>query len=153
MAKEKLQPWADAQTVGPPLIRYLKERKYHGEVTRKDQKDIVEAFSALRALNKSWYLEVTGYIQKLSVSGAQQLEQLPKSLLGSLAHVKSLALKETEELDFDKVEADWELAFDELFEKGWLPYFEFGFGTGARNYSGQDDTRVRRGCHTQAYRD
>ncbi|GMH44635.1 hypothetical protein BSKO_12587 [Bryopsis sp. KO-2023] len=76
--------WRNASTVAPPLIYYFHERRDDGENFR-------EWILKLRTLNKSWYLEVTDHIQKVSVYG-DQLEHLPRSLQGSLAHVTNLAL-------------------------------------------------------------
>ncbi|GMH44636.1 hypothetical protein BSKO_12588 [Bryopsis sp. KO-2023] len=90
-------PWDDADTVGPPLIQYLERKRDDGENFR-------EWILTLRALNKSWYLEATGHIHKVRVCGDQQLEQLTKSLQGSLTHVKFLELEDisTEALAFDE---------------------------------------------------
>ncbi|GMH39961.1 hypothetical protein BSKO_07865 [Bryopsis sp. KO-2023] len=79
-------PWCNAKTVGPPLIRYLQERRHHGE-------NFSEWISMLRGLNKSWYQEMTSHIKKVTVGG-DSAEQLPKSLLGSLSHVTDLAVNE-----------------------------------------------------------
>ncbi|GMH44660.1 hypothetical protein BSKO_12612 [Bryopsis sp. KO-2023] len=96
MANVAFEPWCNAKTVAPPLIRYLEEKINHEE-------NLMEWILTLRVLNKSWCLEMSSHIKKVTPYGGQ-LEQLPRSFQGSLAHVKNLELKEigTATLAFDE---------------------------------------------------
>ncbi|GMH45215.1 hypothetical protein BSKO_13172 [Bryopsis sp. KO-2023] len=77
-------PWCDAEMVGPPLVHYFRGKKDCGE-------DFPLWITVLRLLNKSWYLEMNRHIQKV-IAERDTLEQLPRSLMGSLAHVTDLSL-------------------------------------------------------------
>ncbi|GMH44680.1 hypothetical protein BSKO_12632 [Bryopsis sp. KO-2023] len=78
--------WCNANTVGRPLIRFLKERRNNGE-------NFGEWILTLRALNRSWYIEMTSHIQK-----TLSLAKITETEFGSLipmTSVKNLSIKQT----------------------------------------------------------
>ncbi|GMH44690.1 hypothetical protein BSKO_12642 [Bryopsis sp. KO-2023] len=86
MDRTASMPWCNANTVGRPLIRFLKEKRNDGE-------NFGEWILTLRALNKSWYLEMTSHIQK-----TLNLANVTKTEFGSLIpmnSVKNLSINHT----------------------------------------------------------
>ncbi|GMH44679.1 hypothetical protein BSKO_12631 [Bryopsis sp. KO-2023] len=79
-------PWCNANRVGRPLIRFLEGRRNDGENFR-------EWILKLRALNKSWYLEMTSHIQK-TLSLAEVTETEFDELI-PMTSVKNLSINQT----------------------------------------------------------